>query len=62
MSTRRNDEASATGEANAGATVFLKPRDEGAKYMRLDVFRDTLIVLGLQLIFRAMMLLRRWNY
>ena len=24
--------------------------------------RDTLIVLGLQLVFRAVMLLRRWNY
>jgi len=62
MNTRRNDEAGATSEAITRATVFPKAMDEGAKYLRLDVFRDTLIVLGLQLIFRAMMLLRRWNY
>jgi len=29
---------------------------------KLTLVRDTLIVLGLQLVFRAVMLLRRWNY
>jgi hypothetical protein len=29
---------------------------------KLDIARDTLIVLMLQLVFRTMMLLRRWNY
>jgi hypothetical protein len=29
---------------------------------RMVAVRDTLIVLGLQLLFRAVMLLRRWNY
>jgi hypothetical protein len=62
MNTLRNDETSVTGEAITRAMVFPKPMDEGAKYLRLAVFRDTLIVLGLQLVFRAMMLLRRWNY
>jgi hypothetical protein len=28
----------------------------------LVAVRDTLIVLGLQLVFRAVMLVRRWNY
>jgi len=29
---------------------------------KMALVRDTLIVLGLQLVFRAVMLLRRWNY
>ena len=29
---------------------------------RIEAVRDTLIVLALQLVFRAMMILRRWNY
>jgi len=29
---------------------------------RMDAVRDTLIVLGLQLVFRATLILRRWNY
>ena len=29
---------------------------------RMEVVRDTLIVLGLQIVFRTMMILRRWNY
>lgn len=29
---------------------------------RLEAVRDTLIVLGIQIVFRAMLALRRWNY
>lgn len=29
---------------------------------KADAVRDTLFVLAIQLIFRAMLLLRRWNY
>jgi hypothetical protein len=29
---------------------------------KLVAIRDTMIVLGLQLVFRTVMLLRRWNY
>jgi len=29
---------------------------------KMALVRDTLIVLGLQLVFRAVMQLRRWNY
>jgi len=29
---------------------------------RIEAVRDTLIVLALQIVFRAMMILRRWNY
>lgn len=36
--------------------------EEVAMREKLVAVRDTLIVLGLQLMFRAVMLLRRWNY
>jgi hypothetical protein len=29
---------------------------------RVDAVRDTLVVLAIQIVFRAMQLLRRWNY
>jgi hypothetical protein len=36
--------------------------EEVAMRRMLVAVRDTLIVLGLQLVFRAVMLARRWNY
>ena len=36
--------------------------EEVAMRKMLVAVRDTLIVLGLQLVFRAVMLARRWNY
>jgi hypothetical protein len=36
--------------------------EETAMRERLIAVRDTMIVLGLQLVFRAVMLARRWNY
>jgi len=29
---------------------------------RISAIRDTLLVLGLQLVFRATLIMRRWNY
>jgi hypothetical protein len=29
---------------------------------RISIVRDTLLVLGLQLVFRATLIMRRWNY
>jgi len=29
---------------------------------RMSALRDTLLVLGLQLVFRATLVMRRWNY
>ena len=38
-------------------------RSEGPSMRkRIDAIRDTLIVLGIQIVFRAMLALRRWNY
>jgi hypothetical protein len=36
--------------------------DTAAASTRLNAMRDTLLVLGLQLVFRATLVLRRWNY
>jgi len=36
--------------------------EETAMREKLTAVRDTMIVLGLQLVFRTVMLLRRWNY
>jgi hypothetical protein len=49
--------------APAGAEMALSAGfEEVAMREKLAAARDTLIVLGLQLVFRAVMLLRRWNY
>jgi hypothetical protein len=36
--------------------------EETAMREKLVVIRDTMIVLSMQLVFRTVMLLRRWNY
>jgi hypothetical protein len=36
--------------------------EETAMREKLAAIRDTMIVLSLQLVFRTVMLLRRWNY
>ena len=52
-------------EANRGAAKALVPTPLGrAISMRekVDAVRDTLAVLAVQIVFRVMLLLRRWNY
>jgi hypothetical protein len=49
-------------EAVAAAMPFPESREAGLMRVRMEAVRDTLIVLGLQVVFRAMMMLRRWNY
>jgi len=36
--------------------------EESALSNRIRIVRDTILVLGIQLVFRATMVLRRWNY
>jgi hypothetical protein len=38
------------------------PTEEVAMREKLNVVRDTMIVFGLQIVFRAMLLLRRMNF
>jgi hypothetical protein len=41
---------------------FPKNVEETAMRDRISAIRDTLLVLGLQLVFRATLMMRRWNY
>lgn len=36
--------------------------EESALSNRIRIIRDTILVLGIQIVFRATMVLRRWNY
>jgi len=36
--------------------------EDSALSNQIRIVRDTIMVLGIQLVFRATMLLRRWNY
>ncbi|MGA8144526.1 MAG: hypothetical protein WB987_11610 [Candidatus Acidiferrales bacterium] len=49
-------------EAKVAAMPFPKDSEETAMRDRMSALRDTLLVLGLQLVFRATMIMRRWNY
>jgi len=61
MSGLATDRLAATDGAVA-AEMFSPAAEESAMRARLVALRDTIIVLALQLVFRTMMLLRRWNY
>jgi hypothetical protein len=53
-------------ESRSKASVATLPFPENAKATamneKMSALRDTLLVLGLQLVFRATLILRRWNY
>jgi hypothetical protein len=53
-------------ESHGDAILDEVPFPEGSKEMalreRMLIFRDTILVMALQLVFRATMALRRWNY
>jgi hypothetical protein len=42
--------------------AFPAPAEEVAMREKLNVVRDTMFVLGIQIVFRAMLLLRRLNF
>ena len=53
-------------ESRGDASVEAMPFPDGSKEMalreRMMILRDTILVVALQLVFRATMALRRWNY
>lgn len=53
-------------ESNRGQSVRAlaqaAPSRKSSTRDRLEAVRDTLAVLAIQIIFRAMLLMRRWNY
>ena len=51
-------------DRGAVATAIALPAQDAGTSMRdaMEVVRDTIIVLAIQLAFRAGLMLRRWNY
>jgi hypothetical protein len=45
-----------------GSAAPLSKDSASALRNRMNAVRDTLLVLGLQLVFRVTLILRRWNY
>jgi hypothetical protein len=45
-----------------GSAAPLSKHSTSALQNRMNAVRDTLLVLGLQLVFRVTLILRRWNY
>jgi hypothetical protein len=62
MSALANSGWEARGDASVEAMSFPEGSKEMALRERMRKFRDILLVLGLQIVFRATMALRRWNY
>ena len=44
------------------ASAASESSEASAIRERIRIVRDTLLVLGLQLVFRATLIMRRWNY
>jgi len=53
-------------ESRSDASVEVMPFPEGLKEMalreRMLILRDTILIVALQLVFRATLALRRWKY
>ena len=49
-------------QAGIGTAAPLSKDSTSALLNRMNAVRDTLLVLGLQLVFRVTLILRRWNY
>ncbi|MGA8222766.1 MAG: hypothetical protein WB780_14030 [Candidatus Acidiferrales bacterium] len=53
-------------ESRSSAAVAQMPipeaAEESALSNRIRIIRDTILVVGIQIVFRATMVLRRWNY
>ena len=53
---------SRTASASAQALPFPDASEVSAMRLRAMAFRDTLIVIAIQIVFRASLAMRRWNY
>lgn len=51
-----------TPESDASVMALPDSREETNMRARLETLRDTVLVVALQMIFRATLVLRRWNY
>jgi hypothetical protein len=62
MSALANDNLAAKSEAMATVQPFSGSSEDMHMSARLAALRDTILVVGVQMVFRATLFLRRWNY
>jgi hypothetical protein len=62
MSALANSGWETSGDASVEAMLFPESLKERSLRERMLILRDTILVVALQLVFRATMALRRWNY
>lgn len=62
MSALSNDSLLPESESMASAQPFPSTSEEMHMGARLAALRDTILVVGVQMVFRATLFLRRWNY
>jgi hypothetical protein len=53
---------SRTASANAHALPFPDASEVSVMRQRAIAFRDTMLVMAIQIVFRASLAMRRWNY
>ena len=62
MSALTNDRLAPEGEHIVSVLPFTGSSEDMHMSARLAALRDTILVVGLQMVFRATLFLRRWNY
>jgi hypothetical protein len=62
MSALANNGWESTNRASIAMMPIPQAVEEKALSNRIRNLRDTILVLGIQLVFRATLVLRRWNY
>jgi hypothetical protein len=51
-----------TSESDADVMALSSSWEDTSMRARLETMRDTILVVALQIIFRATLVMRRWNY
>jgi len=62
MSALANNGWESTSSTTLATMPIPRAAEEKALSNRFRILRDTILVLGIQLVFRATLVLRRWNY
>lgn len=62
MSALTDDSMAVESEEMASALPYTSSSEEMHMSARLAAIRDTILVVGVQMVFRATLFLRRWNY
>jgi hypothetical protein len=62
VSALTNDSLASESKDVASALPFARNSETMDMSIRLAALRDTILVVGVQIVFRATLFLRRWNY